>query len=65
MYLESKTSKHNEVFNEREAQILASHSFIYWQCCVACEILVPRPGMESVPPALGAVLIAGWLEAQF
>lgn len=54
MYLESKTNKHNEVFNEREAQFLSSHSFIFWQCCVSCEILVPQPGTESVPPALGA-----------
>ena len=24
---------------------------IVWPCCVACKILVPPPGIESVPPA--------------
>ena len=61
MYLESKTNKHNEVFNEREAQFLSSHSFIFWQCCVSCEILVPQPGTESVPPALGAQSLNHWM----
>ena len=33
--------------------------FYFWPCpcgvhCVACGILVPQPGIEPVPPALGA-----------
>ena len=29
-------------------------NFTFWQHCVANGILVPRPGIEPVPPALGA-----------
>ena len=28
--------------------------FIFWPCCVACGILVPRPGIEPASPALEA-----------
>ena len=27
---------------------------IFWPCCTACGILVPRPGKEPVPPAVEA-----------
>ena len=28
--------------------------FFFWPCQAACGILVPQPGIEPVPPALGA-----------
>ena len=28
--------------------------FIFWPCRTACEILFPQPGIEALPPALGA-----------
>ena len=31
-----------------------SFSCFFWPRCVACGILVPRPGIEPLPPALGA-----------
>ena len=35
--------------------------FIYfWPCHVACGILVPRPGIEPTPPALGARSLNPW-----
>ena len=27
--------------------------FFFWPCCTACRILVPQPGVESMPPSLG------------
>ena len=27
--------------------------FFFWPCPTACGVLVPSPGMETVPPALG------------
>ena len=32
--------------------IVFSSLYIFWMCCVACGILVPRPGIESVSPAV-------------
>ena len=26
------------------------HFFMFWLCCMACEILVPLPGMDAAPP---------------
>lgn len=37
-----------------------SVSFIYWLHCAACCILVPRPGIEPVLPALGAWSLNHW-----
>ena len=34
--------------------------FIYWLHCAACKILVPRPGIEPVLPALGAWSLNHW-----
>ena len=31
-----------------------------WLQCLACRILVPRPGIESVPPALKARSLNYW-----
>ena len=34
--------------------LLFTYLFVHlWLCCAACGILVPRPGMEPMPPAVG------------
>ena len=33
---------------------------IFWQCCAACGILVPQPGMEPMPPAVEAQSRSCW-----
>ena len=35
-------------------------SFSFWPCCAAGGILVPQPGIEFVPPALGAWCLNHW-----
>lgn len=42
---------------------MALYLFIYG--CVACEILVLRPGIESVPPALEAQSPDYWITREF
>ena len=32
----------------------------FWLHCAACEILAPRPGIEPMPPALGARSLNHW-----
>ena len=44
---------------------LSNHSFGFLlgggvPCCVACRILVPRPGIEPVPPAVEARNLNRW-----
>ena len=34
--------------------------FIFRTCCVACEILVPQPAIEPLPPASGAQSLNHW-----
>ena len=34
--------------------------FIFWPCCMACRILVPWPGVNPRPPALGAQRLNHW-----
>ena len=34
--------------------------FFFWPRCVACGILVPRPGIEPVPPPLGVWSLNHW-----
>ena len=37
--------------------------FFFWPHCVACGVLVPRPGICPVPPVLeGSILTPGLLE---
>ena len=37
------------------------NKFIYfWPCHVSCGILVPRPGIKPVPPALGVLSLNHW-----
>ena len=33
---------------------------IFWPCCTACGILVPRPGIEAAPPAVEAWSLNHW-----
>ena len=40
--------------------IYITYSFIYWPHHAACGILVPRPGVEPPPPALGAWSLNHW-----
>ena len=35
-------------------------SFFFWLHCVACEVLVPRPGIKPAPPALEAQSLNHW-----
>ena len=36
--------------------------FIYfWPCCVACRILVPQPGLEPIPHAMGVQSLNHWI----
>ena len=35
-------------------------NLFFWPHRVACGILVPRPGIEAVPPALGAQSLNHW-----
>ena len=35
-------------------------SFFFWPCPAACRILVPRPGIEPLPPPLGAQSLNHW-----
>ena len=35
-------------------------NFIFWLRCMSCGMLVPRPGIEPVPPALGAQSLNHW-----
>ena len=39
---------------------LFMYLFIFWPCHVACEILVPPPGIEPVPPTLVAQSLNHW-----
>ena len=34
--------------------------FFFWPHSVACKILVPQPGVEPVPPALGKQSLRHW-----
>ena len=34
--------------------------FFFWPCHTACGILVPRPGIEPVPPAVEARGLNHW-----
>ena len=55
-----------------EAQVIATLSgvpfllfhllffFSFWLCHVACEILVPQPGIEPEPPALEVQNLNHW-----
>ena len=42
--------------------IMDDHNFffIFWPCRTACEILFPQPGIEALPPALGAQSLNHW-----
>ena len=42
------------------APISLSLSLSLWPCCMACGILVPRPDMETVPPAVEAQSLNQW-----
>ena len=65
--------RHGRATNVREDQRLAVTSalsnaracafyflLIFWQCCAACGILVPQPGMEPMPPAVEAQSRSRW-----
>ena len=39
--------------------------FFFWLYCTACGILVPRPGMEPVPPAVEARSPNHWTAREF
>ena len=34
--------------------------FLFWPCCAACRILVPRPGIEPMLPAVEAQILNHW-----
>ena len=38
-----------------------ANNFWFWPCWVACDILVPRPGVELAPPALEAQSLHHWI----
>ena len=38
--------------------------FVFWLCCIACRILVPGPGIEPGPSALGAWSPCHWTTRQ-
>ena len=49
------------IINGRNINALVSSSeHFFFFCCVACGILVPRPGIELVPPALEAWVLNHW-----
>ena len=49
------------IINGRNINALVSSSeHFFFFCCVACGILVPRPGIELVPPALEAWGLNHW-----
>ena len=35
--------------------------FYFWPHCAVCGILGPQPGIEPVPPALGARSLSCWI----
>ena len=39
--------------------------FFFWSCHVACEILVPQPGIKPVPPAVKARSPNHWTTREF
>ena len=41
-----------EMHHQRTSIMNHCHIFLFWLCCGACRILVPRPGIEPVPPAV-------------
>ena len=42
-----------------------SKFFFFWPHHAACGILIPRPGMEPVPPAVGAWSPKHWTAREF
>ena len=42
-----------------------SSFFFFWPHWVACRVLVPRPGIEPVPPALGVWSLNHWIAREF
>ena len=45
---------------ERKAKFYFILAFIFWPCPTACGILVPRPGIESTPPAVETRIHNHW-----
>ena len=39
--------------------------FVFWLCCTACGILLPRPGIEPVPPAVEVQSPNHWTAREF
>ena len=50
------------MFNSHNTRICATLNsfFFFWPRRVACRILVPRPGIEPVPPAVEAQSLKHW-----
>ena len=38
--------------------------FLFWPCRTACGVLVPRPGIEPVPPALEVCGLNRWTTSE-
>ena len=38
-----------------------THIYLFWPRCMACEVLVPWPGIEPEPPALKAWSLNPWI----
>ena len=55
---------HDLAFTLSRKVILASPNLflilIFWPCRMACRILVPRPGIEPVPPAVEVQSLNHW-----
>ena len=69
-YSNQHKAKHTNQLNRIQGSVIPAHFYINWffffsffffrQCHAAFGILVPRPGIKPVPPALGARSLNQW-----